>query len=244
MKGCSPLLRLCSLAALFLAAVASGKAALVTVNFGTGGTYTITDFDGTTDLTGGNAVTNGDGAVLQLGYFSSGTSVTPFAGTWVALTGEGGANSAFSTTSIGDDFSLIAPLATPGRFEIGLGFDTTNAGTNNLLPTAGTPLAIRIYNSTTISGSTYYQTISSVDSNWQWQTPTAPPTNPVINISLDDTLSSLRRENGTAGGAAASGTFNTNMPITAVPEASTFAFGILIALTAAGVRRRREPAAQ
>src|SRR4051794_30675567 len=52
-------------------------------------------------LSGGTAA-DGNGDVLQFGYFSGGTLGNPFAGTWVPLTGAGGANSAFGTTSIGD----------------------------------------------------------------------------------------------------------------------------------------------
>jgi hypothetical protein len=222
--------------ALFLTVTVPVNAALVTVNFGTG-SQTVTNLDGSTALSAGVAGTNGDGAVLQLGYFSSGTSATPFAGTWVALTGQSGANSAFSTTSIGDDFSLIAPLTTPGRFELSLNFNTAVAGTNNSFPVAGVPLAIRIYNSTTIVGSTFYETISSTLASWQWQTPSDAPSNPVLNLSLDDTLSTLRRENGTAAGAAATTTFNTN--ISTVPEPSVLALGGLAGIGMLFSRRRR-----
>ena len=223
---------------LLLTAAMRCDATLVTVNF-TSGDQTVTNLNGTTLLTGGNSAINGDGAVLQLGYFNSGTSATPFVGTWVALTGEGGANSVFSTgtgkTSIGDDFNAGAGN---GTFAMGLSFNTSIAGTANSLPSAGTPLGIRIFNNTTIASSTRYETISSTLTTWQWQAPNDPPNNPVVNISLNDTLSSLRRENGTAAGAAATLTFNTNLPITSVPEASTFAFGVLVALAAAGTRRR------
>ena len=223
---------------LFLAAAMQSSATLVTVNFDSGSSpgYTMTNFNGTTPLTGGTA-TDGNGAVLQLGYFSSGTSSTPFAGTWVALTGQGGANSAFSTTSIGD---ATANGAGTGTFAMSLSFNTAVANTTNSLPTAGTPLGFRIYNNTTIASSTFYETISSTLTSWQWQTPADAPFQPILNLTLDDPLASLRRENGTGAGAAATATFNTNLSVTPVPEVSTFAFGVLVALTAAGTRRRRE----
>jgi len=209
---------LCSVILLLTFAVQS-NAAIVTVSFDSG-SQTLTAFNGITPLSGGTAA-DGDGAVLQLGYFTSGTSVTPFSGTWVALTGKGGVNSAFSTTSIGD---FTSQGAGDGTFAMSLTFDTTDPTKNNALPAAGTPLGIRIYDGTSIASSTHYTTISSTLPAWDWQTPAAPPNNPVMGISLDDV--SLFRENGTATGATFS-TFNTNL---AVPEPSVFALSGLAVL--------------
>ena len=221
---------------LFLAAAMQSDATLVTVNFDSGSSpgYTMTNFNGTTPLTGGTA-TDGNGAVLQLGYFSSGTSSTPFAGTWVALTGQGGANSAFSTTSIGD---ATANGAGTGTFAMSLSFNTAVANTTNSLPTAGTPLGFRIYNNTTIASSTFYETISSTLTSWQWQTPADAPFQPILNLTLDDPLASLRRENGTGAGAAATATFNTN--ISTVPEPSVLVLGGLAGMGMLSSRRRKQ----
>ena len=86
----------------FFGALMQGKAAIVTITFDSG-SYLMRDSNGSTVLTGGTAA-EGDGAVVQLGYFNAATGALPFNGNWVPLTGQGGANSAFSTTSIGDHY--------------------------------------------------------------------------------------------------------------------------------------------
>jgi hypothetical protein len=225
-----------SVAVLLLSSIES-YAAIITVNFDSG-SRTFANSNGNTELTGGSSVLNGDGAVLQLGYFNTATSSNPFSGTWVPLTGENGANSAFSIgagkTSIGDDFSQGAG---DGTFAMSLTFDSAVSGRNSSFPTPGTPLAIRVYNATTIANSSHYMTISSNLSTWQWLAPAEPPQNPTVSLSLDDV--GLRRENGTAAGVATA-TFATTLPITAIPEPSTLTFGILTAATLIGSRRRRQ----
>jgi len=223
------------LAVALLASAVHSNASIATVNFDSG-SQTLTASDGATPLSGGNPNIDGDGDVLQLGYFTSGTSTAPFAGTWVALTGKGGANSAFSTTSIGD---FTSQGAGDGTYAMSLTFDTTDPTKSTALPAVGTPLAIRVYDGTSIASSTHYQTISSTLASWDWKLPAAPPNNPSINLSLDDT--SLFRENGISGlgSAVTGGLFNTNIPTAApVPEPGTLAVGVLLALTAVGTRRR------
>lgn len=231
--------------AILLAAGNQSRAALTTVNFDSGG-YQIFNTDALTPVTSGSQVSpiDGDGAVLQLGYFSTATAAAPFSGSWIALTGEGGLNPAYSIpgslrTTVGDVIGLGANTP-PGQFALSLDFGPQITGGNVLLPTAGTPLGIRIYNATTIALSTALTTISSTKANWRWLTPADAPANPIINISLADTpLNEIFVYNGTNTGAVADGTFYTNTPVIAVPEPSTFLFGIMVALTGATIRRRR-----
>ena len=100
-------------------------ASIATINFDSG-SQTLFNSNHSSLLTGGSPTLDGDGAVLQLGYFSGATGLQPFGaagnGTWIALTGEGGANSKFSTgtgivtndigapsikTSVGDRKSVV-----------------------------------------------------------------------------------------------------------------------------------------
>lgn len=215
-------------AVLLLASSPQSRAAIARVDFDSG-SQTITNFDGITPLTGGNPGIDGDGAVLQLGYFSAATTATPFAGSWIALTGEGGANSGFANTTIGNDFLSGAGH---GTFAMSLEFDTTVVGKNSMLPAAGTPLGIRIYNNTTIGTSTRFLTVANPAVTWQWVAPN-DPTPPPVTLSLDDM--GMRRQDGSAAGVATS-SFSTLSPI---PEPSTFAVGALLTVASLLPRRRR-----
>jgi len=141
----------------------------------------------------GGTIADGDGTVLQLGYFSAATAGNNFLGTWVPLSGEGSLNTAtvtgssisYNQTSIGD---LNAEGGANGMFFFELLF--TNSGTNGQsLPTVAqddvVPLAIRFYNAVTLGASTYYNTVSS--DSWIWTAPSASPGNSVT-VSLSDTL--------------------------------------------------------
>lgn len=219
-----------ALAAL-LALAMETAAAIVTVNFNSGDQM-VYNSDMATVLTGGTT-SDGDGAVLQLGYFSMATSANPFAGTWTPLTGEGGANSGFATTSVGD---TTANGALSGTFGMNLVFDTTDSARNVSLPAAGIPLGIRIYNAPSIGGSTHYMTISSTATSWQWLTPADAP-GPALTLSLN--ASDLRLEDGTPAGSAVGtptgGSFSTTVP---VPEPSAFALQAMVALAASCMRNR------
>lgn len=166
----------------------------------------------------GNLLTRGtdnadDGAILQLGYYTMATTLNPFAGAWVPLTGEGSGNSFYST--VGDKAML------DGRFAIGLSFFDTNVN----IPNGGTPLAIRFYNSTSISSSTYFNTVSNTTGAWNWITPVDP--RPSMTISLSNP--GIVWEEGSASA------FRTTIPI---PEPSSSALLALLGLVTLAVRRR------
>jgi len=206
------------------------------VNFDSG-TRFMSNFGGTL-LSPGSAA-DGDGAVIQLGYYAGGTAANPFLGTWHALTGEGSLNTggdtgsglAFTTTSIGDIGGGASPGGS-GVFGFSLVFDSAVAGTFNALPGATTiPLAIKFYNGTSIGASTYFNTVSNAA--WLWQTPINPnPLPPIINLSFDD--AGLQWESIVTHGQSAATAFHT----TVVPEPDTI-FNVLPCLAAIALRWRR-----
>lgn len=227
-------LGLCLSAALFTQL----RADQTTVSFDSG-TQTIFDnpaLHGNTDvaLSGGTSA-DGNGTVLQLGYFSG----PNFTGTFTALSGEGSANmgiipgsvpaETYNKTSIGD---LNVNGAGNGTFALSLDFVLGDPLTGNNLPANGTQLAIRFYNGTTMANSSFFNTVT--DSLWVWKTPATPPAS--VTLSLDD--ANLVWESIARVGQAGSTAFHTTIPI---PEPST----MVSMLTGAGmlglivIRRRR-----
>jgi hypothetical protein len=167
-------------ASLFAVTCISGHAAIITVALDSGSFQIFNQL--TTALTAGSGI-DGDGAVLQLGYYDQATAGNNFLGVWVSLTGEGSLNTGgvvldtdnepFNKTSIGD---AALDGAGAGTFAITVTFDTANSGTNNSFPSmAGIPLAIKFYNNTTIGSSTFYNVVSN--SNWGWVLPGLPQDN-------------------------------------------------------------------
>lgn len=233
------------LALLCASSLVSGAIVQTQVAFDSG-SFTLKNTDGSTLLSAGTA-SDGDGAVIQLGYYdgaTTGTATSNFSGTWHALTGAGSLNTggnlggvvpkAFNTTSIGD-VGLLSP-AGAGIFGITAIFDSNVAGTFNDLPSATTiPLAIKFFNGTSIASSTAYNVVSN--DAWVWKFPAAPePTPPTINMSLDD--AGLKWESVNVAGQAGSTAFTTS--IAPVPEPSVLTFSALAALALAGARQRRK----
>src|ERR1700730_9937903 len=191
---------------------------------------------GTNKLTGGTSA-DGDGAVIQLGYYSAATTMNNFAGTWVPLTGEGSANTApltgspppnepYNKTSIGD---LTSQGGAVGEFWMGtLSFGGTPTSSSNLPSSTTIPLAGVFYNNTTIATSTFYNVVS--DDAWLWKTPSTPPA-PNINVTLS--LSGLEWLS-TSMGQPTSNEFHTSIPLQAVPEPATIGAGILCAASLFG----------
>jgi hypothetical protein len=217
------------------AAFEVSRADTTTVGFDSGGQTMLNQ--GASALTGGSS-TDGNGAVIQLGYFTGSTAT--FTGTWVALSGEGTLNSAaiitgsnsnetYNKTSIGD---LNGNGAGDGTFGISLDFGGTAASSFNL-PSSGIQLAIRFYNGTTIAGSSFFNTVT--DSLWTWKTPATPPA--PVNMTLDD--AGLVWQSIFSFGQAGTTAFHTSIA-TAIPEPSTLACLLLggAGTLALGARRR------
>lgn len=232
--------------ALFLAFVLTATAGFgsstTQVSFDSG-SFVLFSLGGVTPLTAGSPLINGDGAILQLGYYSSATVGNNFLGTWIPLTGEGSLNTGGSTDSVGgttfNDTTIGDAVndggAGAGQFALSLKFDAGVSNTFNSLPGATTiPLAIRIYNGTTIASSTHFNVVSR--DAWLWQTPAEPaPFPPTIAISLDQP--GLEWESIAVNGQAPSTAFTTSI---AVPEpSSVFLFGLGLASLISRRRLRR-----
>lgn len=117
-------------------------------------------------LTNGTGL-DGDGAIIQIGYFSA-----PAAGadpasytaldwlSFIALTGDGSLNSGFDTT-MGDGGGGAIP---DGFYtHTGITFDTT---AHSGVPLAAQRIGIRFYNGTSVATSTGYNTVSAADGGW------------------------------------------------------------------------------
>jgi MYXO-CTERM domain-containing protein len=216
------------------------SAAVLTVNFDSGD-FTFQDTLGNA-LSVGNPLIDGDGVVLELGYYTGATIADNFLGTWVALTGAGSANTGniagtsinFNQTSIGDAVSRGG--GDPGTFYISVTFDTTVANKSQSLPALNTPLSIRFYNqnaSLRNDSSTLYNAVSN--DGWLWQAFGEPgPSQPVMTISLSDTSPNLESES-VAKGQAANTVFRTVMT---VPEPTSGLIGLAGLLGVLGFRRR------
>ena len=116
-------------------------------------------------LSAGSAAT-GDGTLVQLGYYSSATQVTPFAGTWVTL----------ATTSMGDDSVNIS-----GKFAT----TSTLVGGAFAAPSVGTPLAIRFFDGVSVGTSSYFNAVSNISGGWNFVAPTDPTLS--LNMVIDKT---------------------------------------------------------
>lgn len=126
------------------------------------------------------AAADGDGALLQLGFYTNGSAANPFAGSFVPLTGFGAQDAAFRTTSIGDSGG-----GADGRFSLVFHSLETAVGSGQTLPTPGTPLVIRFFSTPTLGNLTLYNEVSGAQA-WAWQAPSLFP-GTILFLSLLDT---------------------------------------------------------
>lgn len=162
-------------------------------------------------LSAGTAI-NGDGTILQLGYYSNATTINPFAGAWVLMSGPG---TVFQTT-IGDADQ------TAGGFKLDLVF--TEGALDFTAPAVGTPLALRFYDSTSIATATYFNAVSDTTGVFNWVAPSDPQSSASLTFLTDGIV-----WQGGAGSAS-----HTTI---VVPEPSCFLLSVL-GLGALFVRRR------
>lgn len=214
-----------------IAVSVSAFADTTAVGFDSGSVFVYDQNTAAQNKLSGGTTADHDGFVLQLGYYSGATTTNNFAGTWIPLTGEGSANTAYNNTTIGD---LNAEGGENGAFFIpGLNFTAGSGTTGNNLPAAGTPLSIRFYNAATIATSSFYNVVS--DDAWTWKAPATPTSS--VPMSLDDAgLEWLSISLGQAANTA----FHTTVPTAAVPEPSTVALLIGGGLVGLVARRRRK----
>ncbi len=156
---------------------------------------------------------DGDGTVVQLGYYTLSTTLDPFAGAWVAMTGPG---TSYLTT-IGDSGNNPN-----GSLKLGVLFTAGTLGFT--APADGTPLALRFYDSTSIATSTYFNAVSDTTGGFNWVTPAEPKSTAALTFL---TLGVVWQ--GGSGSAA-----RTTI---AVPEPSCLLLSV-VSLGALAVRRR------
>ena len=101
-----------------------------------------------------------DGDIIQLGFYTMATTANPFSGMWVAL----------ANRTIGDKINDL-----PGRYNY-----KTNVSAGSI--PAGTPFAIRFYDSTTLETASFYNAVS--DSTGGWNAVDAPMTLSLISSTL------------------------------------------------------------
>ncbi|MEI7774005.1 MAG: PEP-CTERM sorting domain-containing protein [Verrucomicrobiota bacterium] len=169
---------------------------------------------------------NGDGMAVQIGYYSNASTGNNFSGTWIPLTGQNSVNSAYLSTSIGDEGALGG--IPDGEYYSGdqLEFIEGSATRGNFPPSNTIPLSLRFYNAALISNATLYNTVS--DDLWLWRTPGASsPIPPQVIMTLADV--GLEWQGGIGS------EFKTTLVI---PEPTS---ALLLTLGAAGLlgRRRR-----
>lgn len=175
---------------------------------------TLKDLNGTS-LTAGTPA-DGDGTILQLGYYTAATTSAPFAGEWVAMTGSG---ISYQTT-IGDSGNNPN-----GTFKIEVLF--TQGSYLFIEPAVGTPLALRYYNSTSLAASTYFNAVTNTTGVFNWVAPADPTSTAMLNLGLSSVGIVWQDGSGSA--------FRTTIPI---PEPSSSALLALLSLGVMAVRRR------
>lgn len=208
-------------------------AAIVKVNLDSGDVGVLKNVDGTSNLTAGNVNVAGDGAVIQLGYFSGATSDNNnFVGNFVPITGQGSANfgkSADFNTTVGD-FGLGSD--SPGSFNLSVIFDSTASLLN--LPQIGTVLSLRIFNNTTLANSSHFMLLSN--NAWKWKDfrdSTDPGSN--LNMSLADTGTRYQTASFSPTGISSPATPGANIPVPEPSAAVLAVFGVIPAF----MRRRK-----
>lgn len=198
---------------LFLSSQALSHGASTRVNFGIQ-FDTLKDLNGTSLSAGTSA--DGDGTILQLGYYTSATTSTPFAGDWVAMTGPG---TPYQTT-VGDSGNNPN-----GTFKLEVLF--TQGSYSFTEPAVGTSLALRFYNSTSLAASTYFNAVTDTTGVFDWVAPSSPTSTARLSLGLSSV--GIVWQDGTGS------SFRTTIPI---PEPSSSALFALLGVGVLAVRRR------
>lgn len=219
---------------------ATARGGIISVSFDSGFGGVLRD-DLNTPLSSGVTTLNGDGFVLQLGYYTLATAGNNFLGEWVPLTGLGSLNTGnitgtslnFNQTTIGDavenDGEPPVNDLPAGTFFLTVTFDESDATKNKSFPSLNTPLAVRFYDSSTLTAGVTKYNAFSIDSGFAWLTPADSPNQPNLGITLDDP--GVEYESGGANAGKTTLVF--------VPEPSSLALALVGVVGLATARRRR-----
>ena len=163
---------------ILLAAILSSgqmRGASVRVDWSNGPGAELLDFAGIPLPSGDPGMS--DGAILELGYYTLGTTPNPFAGTWIPLSGPNGPPA--GTSTIGDKgvFNLM------GRFDLSSTY--SDLATAPSPPASGIPFVIRFYDSPSLDTANYFNAVSNDSGTWNSVLPTDPQT--ILNLTLSDT---------------------------------------------------------
>lgn len=210
----------------------SSWAATISIVIDSGGKSFRDELGGT--LSGGNPSINGDGAKVQLGYYSDASlPSTPFGATgsdaissFTALTGPG--------TPFGVNFTIgdsVSNSAGDGELFVD-SFSISTGIADGILPTAGKPLVLRIFN----GAQTFALDLSNANGLWNWQTPADVP--PTVFIYLDDP-GLVARGTGLNNRSSVSVGASPQTLNSVVPEPTSAAL-VMVGLLSFAARRRRQ----
>lgn len=187
-----PIPLLATATSLILVACSAFAADSTTVNWSNTGSTLLLNGSGVA-LSGGVAATNKDGALVQLGYFSSGTTSSNFLGTWVPLTLTTTVGDSFDNSGLGNGFIGFNTFFSAGSSSVDVydsGFDsgyyatTSSVVISSLLPAAGQVLAIRFFDTNSGGAGSHYNTVSS--DSWLWVSPTTA--GETVNLTFTGTM--------------------------------------------------------
>lgn len=127
------------------------------------------DISGTL-LSRGVVNVNGDGAVLQIGYYTLATPLDPFQGQWVAMTGPGTPYlTSIGDSSYPDGLTKSTSVLVEGTFSF-------------VEPAVGTPMVLRFYDSSSIATSSYFNAVAATDGSFAWVAPSVPQSSTGLNL--------------------------------------------------------------
>lgn len=194
---------------------------------------------GGVDLTRGDSSTDGDGAVVQIGYFMGVSStkdpLTYSASDWSAftpITGLGSPNSTAFDTTIGDNVGNPGTNSPAGTYSLGITYnDMVHSGLADPIPPA-VRLGIRVFD-TTADSSGNFNTVTRANDAWVLSKPhddLAPGDDPQLVINGATPSGELAWQDGGANA------FKTT--INPVPEPSSSAL-LGLGFAALLLRRRK-----